>query len=129
VKELLASHESPFVFPSYDPKHSLSDMAILSVIQRMNKAAADRWVDPKYNPPRPVVPHGFRASFRTWADETTGFPHAIVEQAMGHRVAAEVERSYIRTDMLDKRRQLMNAWAGYIEPQTADNIVPLARPA
>jgi integrase len=129
VKELLGSHESQFLFPSYDPKQPLSDAAMLSVIRRMNNFSGVRWVDPKYKPPRPVVPHGFRASFRTWAEETTGFPHAIVEQAMGHRVATEVERSYIRTDMLDKRRQLMNAWASYIETRPADNIVPLTRPA
>jgi integrase len=111
VRELLAAHQSRFVFPSYDQKRPLSDMAMLAVIKRMNKSSAGRWIDPKSK--RQITAHGFRASFRTWAEETTGFPHAIVEQAMGHREGAEVERSYLRTDMLDKRRQLMGAWASF----------------
>lgn len=112
VAGLLSGHQSQHLFPSYDPRNPLSDMAMLAVIRRMNKGSESKWTDPKSN--RPITAHGFRASFRTWAEETTGFPHAIVEQAMGHRVGAEVERSYIRTDMLNKRSQLMNAWANFV---------------
>jgi hypothetical protein len=50
----------------------------------------------------------------------------VVEQAMGHQVGTQVERAYRRTDVLDKRRKLMDFWADYCEP-TAATIIPFAR--
>jgi integrase len=57
--------------------------------------------------------HGFRASFSTWAAEQTSFPNHIIEQALAHTVGSEVERAYRRSDLLDKRRELMTAWANF----------------
>ena len=65
----------------------------------------------------PAVPHGFRSSFRNWAAEQTSFPRAVMEAALAHRVADEVEAAYFRSDLLDKRRELMQQWARYLEPQ------------
>jgi integrase len=120
--EILVPHERLKLFEGPRGK-SLSNMAMLTVIRRMNGADADRWVDSAYDPPRGIVPHGFRASFRTWAEEATGFPHAVVEEAMGHQIGKKAERSYRRTDVLDRRRELMNAWGAYCEPPTAGNVV------
>ena len=64
----------------------------------------------------PAVPHGFRSSFRDWAAEQTAFPRAVMEAALAHRVADEVEAAYFRTDLLDKRRDLMQQWADYVLP-------------
>ncbi len=61
-----------------------------------------------------AVPHGFRTSFRTWAAEQTDAPHAVAEMALGHRVGSEVERSYARSDLFEKRRQLMERWAEFV---------------
>ena len=58
--------------------------------------------------------HGFRASFRTWASEQTTYPHAVCEMALAHQVGNDVERSYARSDLLEKRRSLMTEWAAYI---------------
>jgi hypothetical protein len=44
----------------------------------------------------------------------------VIEQAMGHQVGTQVERAYRRTDVLDKRRQLMSAWAQWCEPKAAN---------
>ena len=107
----------------------LSNMAMLTVICRMNGVEDGRWVDSTYDPPRRVVPHGFRATFRTWAEEATGFPHAVVEEAMGHQVGKKAERSYRRTDVLDRRRELMNAWGAYCEPATAGKVVRIRKAA
>ena len=60
-----------------------------------------KWLDPVSG--RPITTHGFRATFRTWAEEVARFPHAVVEQAMGHQVGTQVERAYRRTDVLDNR--------------------------
>ena len=49
-----------------------------------------------------AVPHGFRSSFRAWASEKTSGPHAVMEAA------------YHRTDLIDRRRKLMDSWASYL---------------
>jgi integrase len=56
--------------------------------------------------------HGFRSTFRDWAAEQTNFPNHVIEQALAHSIG-NVEAAYRRTDLLDQRRQLMNAWAKY----------------
>ena len=62
--------------------------------------------------------HGLRSSFRTWASERTGAPHAVCEMALAHRVGSDVERSYARSDLFDKRRALMDQWAAYVTGDT-----------
>jgi integrase len=75
-----------------------------------------------------AVVHGFRATFRTWAAEQTGFPHEVCEAALGHRVSNEVVRAYRRTSFFEKRRDLMEAWAKFCEPTEDNVVVPMARP-
>lgn len=58
--------------------------------------------------------HGFRSSFRDWVGEETEFPREIAEAALAHQVGDEVERAYRRGDALNKRRELMEAWAAYL---------------
>jgi integrase len=60
-----------------------------------------------------ITVHGFRSTFRDWAAERTNFPREIAELALAHAVGSEVERAYRRTDLFDKRRELMTAWATY----------------
>ena len=57
--------------------------------------------------------HGFRSAFRTWASESTSYPHAVCEMALAHHVGSDVERSYARSDLFDKRRGLMDAWGQF----------------
>ncbi len=58
--------------------------------------------------------HGFRSSFRTWASERTQADFATMELALAHAVGSAVERSYARSDLLDKRRRLMGQWSAYV---------------
>jgi integrase len=58
--------------------------------------------------------HGFRSSFRDWAAENTTFPAEVAEMALAHTVQNQVEAAYRRGDLLDKRRELMQAWADYL---------------
>jgi integrase len=58
-----------------------------------------------------VTVHGFRSSFRDWAAEETPFAREIAEAALAHVVGDTTERRYRRGDALEKRRQLMQAWA------------------
>ncbi len=62
-------------------------------------------------------PHGFRATFRTWCEECTNAPHNIKEMCLGHKVGSEVERAYQRSELLDKRRALLEQWENYLLSQ------------
>ncbi len=111
VREMARIKVSDYVFPGQAASKPFSNMALLVLLKRMNSVATEKWVDPTDQ--RPITAHGFRATFRTWAEEVTGFPHAVIEEAMGHQVGGQVERAYRRTDVLEKRRELMRAWANY----------------
>lgn len=58
--------------------------------------------------------HGFRSSFRTWAQEKTNFPREVAEAALAHLSGDAVERAYARSDLFAKRRKMMDAWAAYV---------------
>jgi integrase len=62
-----------------------------------------------------LTAHGFRSSFRDWAAERTHFPHEVAEMALAHAVGDKVEAAYRRGDLLQKRRQIMEAWARFCE--------------
>ena len=92
------------IFPS--PKGTaLSDMA-LSQLMRGLMERGEMTVE--------AVPHGFRSTFRDWAAEQTSYPDEIRKAASGHTVGDAVQRAYQRTDLLEKRRELMNDWAKYL---------------
>ena len=105
------------VFPGRGEKR-VSNMAMLTLIKRMN--SGDRkWLDPDG---RKITVHGFRATFKTWCEESGHFPNNIIEAAMGHKAGGKVERAYNRTDLLEHRRRLMEAWANYCQPKAANVI-------
>lgn len=94
------------VFPSPREK-VLSDMTLTALLRRV-KAESD-------TPDRIATAHGFRSSFRDWASEH-GYARDLAERALAHTVANKVEAAYHRTDLLEQRRPLMEAWAQYICP-------------
>jgi integrase len=59
--------------------------------------------------------HGFRSSFRDWAADQTQFPREVAEQALAHTIGNKVEVAYLRSDLFEKRRHLMNLWATYLD--------------
>ena len=64
-----------------------------------------------------AVPHGFRSSFRDWASERTNHPREVVEAALAHVVRNQTEAAYARSDLFDRRRQLMTDWMQYLDPE------------
>jgi integrase len=125
AREMEKARHSDFVFLSMGGARPLSNMAMLTLLKRMNSGAS-KWLD---KDGRAITAHGFRATFRTWAEEVATFPHAVIEQAMGHQVGGKVERAYRRTDLLEKRRELMDTWANFCERGARDNVLTLKRPA
>lgn len=101
--------ETGLVFPSVNGKQ-LSD-STLSKLLRENEVDA--------------VPHGFRSSFRDWAAENAQATWAAMELCLAHAVGSDVERAYARSDLLQQRRDIMEAWAAFLngtEPPLSANI-------
>jgi hypothetical protein len=63
---------------------------------------------------RDVTAHGFRSAFRDWAAERTNVPREVCEMALAHVLRDKVEAAFRRTDLFEKRRGLMENWAGYV---------------
>ena len=74
-----------------------------------------------------AVPHGFRSSFRDWAAERTNAAREVAEAALAHVPESQVEAAYRRTDLFDKRRKLMEQWAGFLSANEHDVVVPMVR--
>jgi integrase len=118
---------SPYVF--FAPRGGmLSDMSISAVMRRMQeaevKAGHPGYLDPHNK--RPAMPHGLRSTFRQWAAEK-GCPRDMAEIEMAHFIGSEVERAYQRSDMLDRRREMMVAWAAFMRSESTlgGNVIKL----
>lgn len=89
------------VFPNPAGK-PYSDMVFTQLMRRMEL---------------PYTMHGFRASFRTWGMEETQYPDEMLEFALAHVVGDQTVRAYARSDMVERRKQLMEDWAAYVVHQ------------
>lgn len=89
---------SELLFPGTQGQ-PLSDMSMTAVMRRMEVDA---------------VPHGFRSTFRDWAGDRTAFPRDLAEAALAHVLDSKVEAAYRRSDALEKRREMMQAWEHFI---------------
>ena len=74
-----------------------------------------------------ITIHGARATFKTWASEQTDYPRELIEMSLAHSVGTEVERAYQRGDMLERRRELMEAWAQFCGTSEGGKVVPIGR--
>lgn len=94
----------------------LSDMTLSATMRRLHDAETDEkrpgFMDRVSK--RPAVPHGLRSTFRDWAAEKTNYPGDLAEVALAHKVSNAVEAAYRRGDMIEKRRQMMEAWAKFL---------------
>lgn len=61
-----------------------------------------------------AVPHGTRSTFKVWASEQTDYDWNLSEAALWHKLGGKVEQAYARTDMVEKRREMMEKWAGFL---------------
>src|SRR5258708_18440020 len=111
---LTERRSSDFVFPGQRRDNPLSNMAMEMMLRRMKIENA--------------TVHGFRSSFRDWAGNETGYPRELIETALAHVIGDKAEQAYRRSDALEKRRALMEAWAGYCEPKRLENVLPMQRP-
>jgi integrase len=87
------------VFPGAKEGAPLSQMALLMLLRRMER--------------RDLTVHEFRSTFKDWASDRTNFPAEVSEMALAHAIENKTEAAYRRGDQFEKRRKLMDAWAGH----------------
>ena len=93
---------SDLIFPSSVKRGTpLSNMTMTKILRDNGLAAR-------------TTAHGFRSSFRDWAGECTNTAHAVMELSLAHKVGSAVEQAYARSNLLAKRRDLMEQWAQYV---------------
>ena len=122
LKALPRDLGSPYVFPAVRGG-MLSDMALSACMRRINEAREGGYLDQRSG--RPAVPHGLRSTFRDWASEN-GVSRDLAERALAHTIRNAVEAAYHRTDLLEQRRSVMEAWAAHVTGSAAGgNVVAL----
>lgn len=115
------------VFPS--PRgRPLSDATLGKVMRSIHDAdiagGGAGYVDAKTK--AQAVPHGFRSCFRVWVTERTSFDGDMAEIALAHKVGSRVRQAYDRSDMIEKRRGMMDAWGRFLCGDTGAKVVQIA---
>lgn len=105
--------DSPYLFPGQKRGRPLSNMSMLMLLGRMGV---------RYQ----ITVHGFRSAFRDWAAEETNYSRAVCEACVAHSVAEnETEASYLRSDLFEKRVELMQIWADFCcSEEVSGNVIP-----
>ncbi|MCG7983762.1 tyrosine-type recombinase/integrase [Candidatus Thiodiazotropha endoloripes] len=98
---------NPYLFPGSRHGRPLSNMALLQLMRGMGYGVNGNRGG--------YVPHGFRSSFRDWSGEISSFPRDVAEMALAHAIKNKVEAAYRRGDLFEKRREMMQEWADYLE--------------
>lgn len=96
----LRLRDCPLVFPGVRGRKPLSDMTLTKLLKGLGQ---------------PYTVHGFRSSFRDWVSEETSHQSDVAEAALAHVVANKTEAAYRRGNLLEKRRVMMDDWAGYLD--------------
>lgn len=105
ILEPLRAFGDGYVFPGQKRGSALSNMSMAMLLRRLK-------VDG-------VTAHGFRSTFRDWAAEAAKAPREVAEACLAHRVGNAVELAYARSDLLDRRRALLERWSGYVSGEMA----------
>jgi integrase len=111
LRDLMPEPGQEFVFPSVSTGKPLSNMAMLATLKRMGRGD--------------LTAHGFRSTFRDWAAEN-GIVRDLAEACLAHAITNKAEAAYLRSDVLERRRPVMQAWADYCAGASANaNVEPI----
>ncbi|WP_218510853.1 integrase arm-type DNA-binding domain-containing protein [Variovorax sp. dw_308] len=102
-----------------DHERAMSENTVNAALRRLG-----------YDTQKEVTGHGFRATARTILDEHLGFDRAVIEAQLAHSVADSLGRAYNRTEFLKQRREMLQAWADYLDRlRSAKNSRPTVQMA
>jgi len=109
IETMKALSEGEFVFPGSKANKPLFNMAMLKLLGRMGR--------------HDLTVHGFRSTFKDWATEEASFQNELSEMALAHTIKSKTERAYKHGDLLEKRREMMEAWAAFAYRPQGGNII------
>jgi integrase len=111
------SEDGQYLFPGGKEGAGLSNAAMSELLKGMG-----------YSPDYATV-HGFRSTFKDWCSDMTSFPNEMSEVALSHTVSDKVEAAYRRGNMVERRRQMMEAWAKFCAGKAVggNNVVAMRR--
>jgi len=113
LKQLPREAGNPYVFIGSKPGTNIGPVAMYRLLRTLSDG---------------ISVHGFRSSFSDWAHDTTGYSNHVIELSLAHSIGNATERAYRRSDLLVKRRRLMDDWTKYCTtPKTAApaTVVPM----
>ena len=115
---------NPLIFPA--PRGGqLSDMTLSATMRRMHEREVLEgrigFLDRRSG--RRAVPHGLRSTFRDWVGDKTTFDGYMAELALAHKIGDKTEAAYLRADMIEKRRLMMQAWSQMLNGQKIGEIM------
>jgi len=118
ILEIVRGLDAEFCFPSPQKAKTgggkpMSDMAFKLLYNRMEVSG--------------FTSHGFRSTFRDWCSESAKADPELAEAALSHATGNAVTRAYARSDLFDRRRDLMEAWGRFVTGETAGAIVQMVR--
>ena len=113
LEEIRSVRSGDLMFTAYRDTF-ISETALLKILNRFGE---------------PGRPHGFRSSFRSWVQDTEAASYEVAETALSHRVGNRIERTYARSDLLEPRRRLMEAWGRHVLGVVDEKVVPMVRGA
>jgi integrase len=113
LRQMAAVRQGEFVFSGLRAGKPIGHSGMIKTLRRMGRDS--------------LTAHGFRSSFRTWAAEQTRYPREVIELSLAHAIGSAVEAAYHRSDLIDMRRQLADAWARYCEGPAAYATVTALR--
>lgn len=120
--------ESGYLFEGYIAGKPIRAQAVRQPINRLHKRRTNidgkGWIDTSG---RKITAHGFRSTFRDWATDITNQPDRVIERCLAHSTGSQSVQAYLRTDQLERRRELMEAWNEYVTRPTASNVVQIKK--
>jgi integrase len=113
IVDRAGQYSDSFLFPNFRNGH-ITEQAMAKVLK---KHACEGTI------------HGFRTTFRTWVQDTDACSWEVAETILGHTVGGKVERAYARSDLLERRRMVMQNWAGFVTNNNSNvvHVSPLLK--
>ena len=100
IREASAASDSDYVFGGHRHGRPVSPTAVTMTLKRLEADATC---------------HGFRSAFADWRGDATHYPRELAEAALAHIIGDQTEAAYRRGDALERRREMMEAWANFID--------------
>lgn len=127
--EQIPRTDSPYLFEGKTAGKHLSNMAMIMKMRRMDKANIEAggkgYKDAKTG--ETATPHGFRSTFKDYTTEVLEIEDIVTKRALAHKLdKAETAEAYQRSDLLERRRPIMEQWARYVTGKEQTKIIPFS---